>query len=132
MAQGDTIAQNKTFSAYEYATGKYAQIVAPLDQVPGVGTGAATIVSGRKTVTNAGTAVRVSTDAQCKYVVITAETDNTGIICIGDSGVKAALATRTGIPLGSGDTIILELANLNDLYMDSTVSGDGATILYAL
>lgn len=88
--------------------------------------GLGTVVAGRQTVTTAGTAVQFSAQA-CKVVAITAETDNTGVIVIGDSAVVAAIATRKGTPLAAGDTAICAVSNMNVLYFDSTVSGDGVT-----
>lgn len=87
-----------------------------------------TPVNGRKTVTAAGTAEALSaTSVPVVSVAITAETDNTGVIVVGGTGVIAALATRTGTPLSAGDTVILENVNLNAVFIDTTVSGDGVT-----
>jgi hypothetical protein len=63
-------------------------------------------------------------------VIITAETDNTGNITVGGSTVVAALATRRGIPLAAGDSVALEIDNLADVFIDSTVNGDGVTFAY--
>jgi hypothetical protein len=70
---------------------------------------------GRKTVATAGTREQFSSQA-CKYVVITAETDNTDVVVIGGDTVVAALATRQGIPLYPAQSIILQVSNLNLLY----------------
>lgn len=88
------------------------------------------IADDRKVVTTAGTRVTLASSTACEQVVITAETDNTGIVVVGGSTVVAALATRRGIPLYAGDTITLEIDNLADVYLDSTVSGDGVTYAY--
>ena len=83
---------------------------------------------GRQTVTTAGTAVQLSSASlETDEVVITAETDNTGIIVVGDSAVIAALATRKGTPLLAGETLVIAINNLDDIYIDSTVSTDGVT-----
>lgn len=88
------------------------------------------LACGRQTVTTGGTAVQLSTTAtRCREVVITAETDNTGIIVVGDSTVVASSATRKGVPLNAGDSITLEVANLKTVYLDTTVNGDGVTYL---
>jgi hypothetical protein len=89
-------------------------------------TGLASSVSGRQVVATAGTAAQFTSQA-CKVVAITAETDNTGYIVVGDSAVVAALATRKGLPLAAGDTAIFAVSNMNVLYMDTTVNGDGVT-----
>jgi hypothetical protein len=89
-----------------------------------------TVTDGRKVVTTAGTRVALASSTACKEVVITAETDNTGIVAVGAAGtVIAALATRTGIPLNAGDSIVLQTDNLADIGLDSTVSGDGVTFM---
>lgn len=92
-----------------------------------------TPVSGRDTVAAAATAERIlssSTSVPVVYIDIQAETDNTGLVVIGDSGVVAALATRKGIALNAGDTYRLENVDLADVYADVTVSGDGYTYVY--
>jgi len=85
---------------------------------------------GRTVVTTAGVPVQLSTStARVGSVSITAETDNTGIIVVGDSNVVAALATRKGLPLSAGDSVTLDIAQLSAVYLDSTVSTDGVTYL---
>lgn len=89
-----------------------------------------TVTDGRKIVTSAGIRVPLASSTACKEVVITAETDNTGIVAVGAaSTVIAALATRTGIPLNAGDSIVLQTDNLADVGLDSMVSGDGVTFM---
>ena len=89
-----------------------------------------TIADGRTTVTTAGTRVALASSTACKQVTITAETDNTGIIVVGGSTCVAALATRRGTPLFPGDTLSLDIDNLADVFLDSTVSTDGVTYTY--
>lgn len=86
--------------------------------------------TGRKTVTTAGTAEAIAASTTCKWVQITAETDNTGIVVVGDSGVIASLSTREGTPLNAGDTVTIPIDNLADVYIDSTVNGEGVSFLY--
>ena len=89
------------------------------------------LADGRKVVAVAGTREPlVASSTPAKYVGITAETDNTGLIVIGGTSVVAALATRRGIPLNAGDTVSLDVDDLADVYLDSTVSGDGVTFTY--
>lgn len=88
------------------------------------------IGDGRKTVTTAGTRETLAASTACKKVIITAETDNTGLVVVGGTGVVAALATRRGTPLYAGDTVVLEVDDLNDVNLDVTVSGDGVTYTY--
>lgn len=91
----------------------------------------------RKTVTSAGTAVALSSSSiPYKQATVCAETDNTGNITVGASTVVAAQATRRGIPLSAGDCYTLtcdnasECGNLQEVYIDSTVNGDGVTVQY--
>jgi hypothetical protein len=89
------------------------------------------IGSGRKVVTTAGTRVALAASTAAKWVIITAETDNTGNITVGSAaGVIAAQGTREGTPLAAGDSITLDVDNLADVGLDSTVSGDGVTYTY--
>jgi hypothetical protein len=87
---------------------------------------------GRKTVTTGGTAEALASSTSIKSVVITAETDNTGVIVVGGSTVVAALGTRRGTPLSAGESLSLEIDNLADVYLDTTVNGDGVTYTYVV
>lgn len=85
--------------------------------------------NGRKTVATAGTAEALSGTAT-PYVTLTimAEADNTGVIAVGTSSVIAALATRNSIYLNAGDSwTTYDPDTLNQIYLDTTVSGDGVT-----
>ncbi len=89
------------------------------------------IADGRKVVTTAGTRVDLASSTACKQVILTAETDNTGLVVVGkNTTVIASLSTRTGIPLAAGDSLTLEIDNLADVGLDSTVSSDGVTFVY--
>ena len=89
------------------------------------------LVDGRKVVAAAGTAEALSsTDLVVTFIIITAETNNTGIVAVGASTVDETVASRRGIPLNPGDSISLGGVNLKELYLDSGVSGDGVTYLY--
>ena len=48
----------------------------------------------------------------------------------GGNAVDAAVATGTGVILNPGDTYSLEVNNLNLIYIDSTVSGEGVRFTY--
>ena len=106
-------------------------LVSPTNPFPVTMTSAnTTVTDGRKVVTTAGTRVALATSTACKEVVITAETDNTGIVVVGAAAtVIAAIATRTGVPLSAGDSIVLSSDDLADIGLDSTVSGDGVTFM---
>ena len=104
-------------------------LVSPTNPFPVTVTSAnTTVTDGRTVVTTAGTRVALASSTACKEVVITAETDNTGIVVVGAAAtVVAALATRRGIPLNAGDSVVMQTDNLADLGLDSTVSTDGVT-----
>lgn len=106
-----------------FATDKlHIQYDDPSYDVPG------TILDNRKVVSTASTRVQLSsTSIPCKTVVVTAELSNTGVITVGSSTVIASASTRRGTPLSAGDSCVLEIDNLNKLYLDSTVSGEGVT-----
>ena len=87
---------------------------------------------GRKVVTTAGTDVVLAATTPAKLVIIQAETDNTGIIVVGSSGVDWTLASRTGVALSAGEAVTLEINNLTNVYIDAAVSGDGVTYTYLI
>jgi hypothetical protein len=86
---------------------------------------------GRQTVAEAGKPVALtSATAGCAWVLITAETDNTGEIVVGGKTVVAKLEDRRGAPLEKGDSVTLPAGDLASVYIDTTVNGDGVTFLY--
>lgn len=97
----------------------YEQIVSAQNNIEAVSEGSAT-------VTTAATRVQLST-VSCVKVDIQAKLGNTGIIVVGGSGVVASSGTRKGIALNAGDSYLVEVRNLNLLWIDSTVSGEGIT-----
>jgi hypothetical protein len=88
-----------------------------------------TIGSGRQTVATAGTAVSLASSATIGSIIIVAEFDNTGVMCVGDSGVIADEATRIGIPLNPADATIIVIDDISKIWLDTTVNGDGVTYL---
>lgn len=89
------------------------------------------LIEGRQVVTTAGTPVRLTTASYAGdvTVAITAEIDNSGPIVVGGSAaVDETDATRTGIPLVAGATIVLA-ANPRDVWLDADTNGDGVTYL---
>lgn len=88
------------------------------------------IAHGVTTVTTAGTDVALAGSTACKRVVIQAQTDNTGLIAVGATGVDATEATGNGVILYAGDSFELDIDNLADVYIDSTVNGEGVRYSY--
>ena len=86
-----------------------------------VGHNIATIASGEMDVTTAGTALALSATQACKKVDIQAKITNTGKIYIGGTSVDS----DEGLELRRGDIYSLEIADLNDVYVDCSVSGEG-------
>jgi hypothetical protein len=87
--------------------------------------------NGRKTVTTAGTAVQLGASTGAESVAITALSTNTGVICVGGSGVKAATSERTGIALSAGQSASVPTDDVGDIYLDATVNGEGVSWLAA-
>ena len=89
--------------------------------------GNATIGDGSQTVTTAGTRVQLSTSSvPCKKVNIQAKVANTGSIYVGGSTVSS---TR-GIELLPLSSIQMTPSDLNLVYLDSSVSGEGVIFIY--
>jgi len=85
---------------------------------------------GVTTVTTAGTDVALAGSTAAKIVTIQAQTDNTGFIAVGATGVDATIATGTGVLLGPGEAYTLNVDNLADVFIDSTVNGEGVRYTY--
>ena len=77
-----------------------------------------TILAGEKTVTVAGVAEPLAVSTTAKYVTIVAKTTNTGIIKVGN-------ATSQKVQLEATESILLVADNLNKIYIDATVNGEG-------
>ncbi len=87
--------------------------------------------SDRKVVAASATAEPIeATKNVVDILVITAETNNTKAIAVGGSTVVAAVGTRKGTPLFAGDSMTLEGVDLNKIFLDSNLSGEGATYTY--
>ena len=84
-----------------------------------------TVLNGKTTVTTAGTRVVLAASTACKSVTIKALTSNTGLIYVGSSTVAAS----NGYQLSAGDSISLDIANLNTVNIDSSINLEGVTYL---
>lgn len=93
------------------------------------------IGNGTKTVTTAGTAVRiVANNTIIKSGTIQALSSNTGTVCVGSSTVLAS--SKNGICLSAGQATPLFYVpgvpwDLSTLYIDSTVNSEGVSYTYA-
>lgn len=91
-----------------------------------------TLATGLKVVTNAGTRVQLSAaSVPCKKVFIQANDQNTGELVIGDVNVVGASgATRRGTALFASQGEWFPVSDLNLIYIDSTVNGEGVHFTY--
>ena len=87
---------------------------------------AKTLAHGSKTVTAAATAEALGSDTQCRCVIITAKPGNTGYVYVGGSTVSSS---SYGKRLAPEDEITLAVQNLNIVYLDVSVSGEGVDFL---
>lgn len=90
------------------------------------------IVSGTKNVTTAGTEVQLSsTNVGVDWVVICPRPANTGVIVIGDSSVVATAGSERGAVIPANG-IVLPVVNLDQIYIDASVSGEGVSFIYGV
>jgi hypothetical protein len=86
-------------------------------------------LSGRKSVTTAGTAVALGDQQIAAPLAVKANTANTGFIYIGNDGA-GDVSSSNGFSLAAGDVIIFEhVSNLSSIYIDSAVNGEGVSWL---
>jgi hypothetical protein len=85
---------------------------------------------GVKVVASAGTDEVLASATPAKWIVIQAQTDNSGIVAVGGAGVDATVATGTGVALAAGESVTLLIADLSDLYVDAVTNGDGVRYTY--
>lgn len=125
--------RNDTLAALAGTDGDYSPLqVDPVGALYVRDSNPSAIEDGRKTVGTAGSAEALAGSTTAKEITITAETDNTGVIVVGGSSVVAAVGTRRGVPLTSGDSFTMTVPgeDLANIYLDTTVNGDGVTYLY--
>ncbi len=88
---------------------------------------------GRQIITVAGTRVPlVYISSPAKKVIVQAEAVNLYPLTVGGPNVIHAQATRQGAALYAGDSITLEISDLNTIYLDGPYSGEGATFVYMM
>lgn len=84
-----------------------------------------TILNGKTSVATSGSRVVLAASTACKSVTVKALAANTGIIYVGSSTVSAA----NGFALAAGDSVSFDIANLNTVNLDCSVSGESVTYL---
>lgn len=82
------------------------------------------VVSGKDTVAAAGTHEQMA-NVPCLSVTIRALSTNTGLIYLGPDGVSST----TGYQLSAGESVDIAIDNVNRIYIDSSVNGEGVTYL---
>lgn len=83
---------------------------------------------GQKTVATAGTEealVASSVSLVAGLVEIKALPANTGVMYVGLNPVTSA----TGFPLSAGESVVLHINDLQTIYIDSTVNGEGVAYI---
>jgi len=86
-------------------------------------------ISGQRTVTTAGTEVRLAAaSAPCAGPLMVKALDtNTGIVALGNDGA-GAVTVSNGLRLAAGDVVIFDfIGNLYDIWLDSAVNGEGVS-----
>jgi len=84
-----------------------------------------TLGNGQKTVTHAGTAEVLGASTAIQSIVIQALGANTGFIYVGDSGVDST----NGYVLRRNASVAFDIDNLDDIYIDASVNGEGVSYL---
>jgi len=80
-----------------------------------------TIISGQ-TTTNAATRVQVSaTSTSISSISVKALSTNTGLVYVGDVTVDSS----NGRELQAGESVDIDITNLNLIYIDVSVNGEG-------
>lgn len=85
--------------------------------------------NGVTTVSTAGSAVQLSASSTpTGSITIRALSTNTGIIFVGSSSVSSA----NGFELSADEVVSLDLNNLNKVYLDCSVNGEGVSYIYVV
>lgn len=117
---------NKAGIEFNPATEETLQAV--LSAVGG-STAPTTFGNGQKNTVTAGTRVQLSSSSvPAKSITLKAKTGNTGTIYVGDSAVSSS----NGFELTSGDTLSIDIDNLNDVWIVSTVNAEGVSFVYVV
>lgn len=84
-------------------------------------------VTNQKVVTTSGTPVQLQTQVVTDgfQVVVKAKYANTGLIYVGNSSPNALKTSGTNITLLAGSAIGITCDNVNDIWIDAAVNGEG-------
>lgn len=89
------------------------------------------LITGTKTVSSAGTAEVLGSSQAIPSgyaLVIKALKANTGKVHIADSAAEAQ-TDASAYELGAGEAVTLNIDNVNRIYVDANVSGEGVTYI---
>jgi hypothetical protein len=89
--------------------------------------GSSSLITGLIEVETAGTKQQLP-NIPCHEVTIIAKRTNTGYIYIGASNVSS-IEPNYGVELAAKESFTFTVSNVNILYMDATVSGEGISIV---
>lgn len=85
------------------------------------------------TVATAGTPVPVSADTDVRsgtQVCVKAKKTNTGSILVGRNSADALAVNNTYFGLAANEAIEVRVDNLNQIYLDTTVNGEGVQVIF--
>lgn len=105
---------------------------APLPVELGGSAPAGALAEGSKDVAVAGTPEElVAVSTPCSWVVITARRGNGGQIAYGGSNaVDATVGSEVGAVLAAGQSVSIPVADLQDIWIDASVGGEGVSFTY--
>lgn len=86
----------------------------------------ATMGSGQTTVVTAGTQIQLAANTPIKSVTVKANFNNTGYIFVG----AATVDSSTGFILSKNDSVSLDVDNLNDVWIDSSIDAQAVSYIY--
>lgn len=109
----------REFGAYRVDGAESAKQCTPVITLATTEQPPTSVLHALATVTTAGTQVQLATNT-VRSVTIKATAANTGIIYVGASSVSSS----DGFPLAAGDTVSLDIANTNLIWIDSSVNGE--------
>lgn len=88
----------------------------PTSEVP-----ASSIINGKTNVTTAGTRIVLGGNIPIKSVTVKALLANMGIIYVGDGAVSSS----NGFELAAGESVSMDVNNINLVNIDSSENGEG-------
>lgn len=87
----------------------------------------------QKTVTTSGTPVQVATDTPVRSgtpVVVKAKKANSGDITVGKNATTALNTSGVNFKLALNEAVAINVDNLNQIWIDTTSSGDGVEVIF--